>query len=297
MLTNNALREEAGEKEFAAGALLLRRTMIRETARSGEETRYTALDGGRYTVSVTPGGAKCECGVKWCRHCVAAVLAANASGAALEMERRLMRASAPALLDAVAGLLPVSDAMTLRPVLLIRGREIYLALKAGEERLYVVRSIPRFLEARENREELSFGKGFAYKPSWMRFSPECEKLLDVLAEYCAETGEAATGANAKILRLKPRTARRVLECLREIEFEMKTDAESVLCGGIPEMESDFSFLFSGTPREIRLTCEVPRDLAVLTAGGEFVWADGAIRHVGEKDRALVDQVAVLRDKA
>ncbi len=288
MLTNEVLREEAGEKEYAAGALLYRRAMIRESARGEEETRYTAADGTRYQVTVTPQGARCQCGVAWCRHCVAAVLAANHSGASLEMERHLMRASAPALLDAVSGFLPVSDAMVLRPVLLIRNRELYIALKAGEDRLYVVRSIPRFLEARETREDLSFGKGFTYKPSWMRFSPDAEKLLDILSEYCATSPDAVSGAAAKIIRLRPLTGRRVLESLRNTEFELKTDEESVLCPGIPEMRCDFSFFFSGTPREIRLTCEVPPDLRILRCGSEFVWADGAIRYVNEKDRALVE---------
>ncbi len=288
MLTNETLREEAGEKEFSAGALLYRRAMIRETMRSGEETRYTALDGNRYQVSVTPQGAQCLCGVPWCRHCVAAVLAANNSGASVEMERHLMRASAPALLDAVTGLLPISDAMLLRPVLLIKNRELYIALKAGEEKLYVVRSIPRFLEARENREDLPFGKGFTYKPSWMRFSPDCESLLDILSEYCAQSSESISGSAGKILHLKPLTGRRVLEALRNTEFELKTEAESILCPGIPEMQSDFSFFFSGSPREIRLTCEVPPDLRILRCGSEFVWADGAIRYVNEKDRPLVE---------
>ncbi len=291
MQTYDALREEAGEKEYAAGTLLYRRAMIREISRGEEETRYTAFDGNRYSVTVTPHGAQCQCGVPWCRHCVAAVMAANNSGATVEMERSLMRASAPALLDAVTGLLPVTDTMLLRPVLLIKNRELYIGLKAGEERLYVVRSIPRFLEARENREDLSFGKGFTYKPSWMRFTPACENLLDILSEYSAQTDESAAGAAGKILHLKPRTARRVLETLRETEFELKTEAESALCAGIPEMRTDFSFFFSGSPREIRLTCEVPADLRILRCGSEFVWADGAIRYVPEKDRPLLEVLA------
>ena len=291
MFTNDALREEAGEKEFSAGLQLYRRAAVREISRDDRETRYAVNDGERLGVSVTPQGPRCACGVPWCRHCVAAVLAANAGGASVEMERALIRDSAPALLDAVSGLLPVSDRMVLRPVLLIRGGEIYIALKAGEERLYVVRSVPRFLEAREKREELSFGKGFTYKPLWMRFSPECENLLDILSECCSRRSDPETGAAAKILRLRPLTARRVLECLVNTEFELKTGEESVLCPGIAEMASDFSFLFSGTPRELRLTCDVPRDLQVLQCGGGFVWADGAIRRVPERDRALVEVLA------
>lgn len=46
-----------------------------------------------------------------------------------------------------------------------------IGLRVGEDRLYVVRSIPQFIESMETRETLSFGKGFTFQPEWMHFTP------------------------------------------------------------------------------------------------------------------------------
>ena len=288
MISIELLREEAGEKEYALGLSLYRRAMVRERRRTGTEALYTVQDDQPYQVTVTPLGAECSCGRGLCGHCVAATLTAGADGSFQEMERQLMLSGAPALLDAVTSMLPVADHILLRPVLLIRNGACYIALKAGEDRLYVVRSIPRFLQARETGEEVPFGKGFSYKPRWMRFGEKEEALLDVLGDLVEQSGEVMeTGPAAKALRLRPRGVRRVLDALRETEFELKYGEESLLQDGIGEMDTDFSFSLSGTFRELRLHCEVPADLREVTADGEYMWAGGRIWHVREKDRALL----------
>ena len=39
-----------------------------------------------------------------------------------------------------------------------------IGLRVGEERLYVVRSIPQLIEAVDSRTSIEFGKGFMYQP-------------------------------------------------------------------------------------------------------------------------------------
>ena len=293
MLSGEALRETVGEQAYARGVQLFHRAMVRERERTVKEVSYTVMDGDRqYRVTVTPLDAECNCGETGCCHRVAAVLSASASGAMTEMEQYLVRSCGPDFLDSVAGILPVSDGIILRPVILYQNGEIYIALRAGEDKLYVVRSIPRFLEARETGEEVPFGKGFTYKPSWMRFSKEAENLLDILSEYCQDSDRtAATGTAARIMHLRSRTARRVLEALTNMEFELRVGEESLVCTGIEDFQADFLFTFSGSFHELRLMCDVPSDLKTICGLKEFVWTDGAIRRVPEKDRPIVEALA------
>ncbi len=288
MLSIETIREEAGEKEYALGVSLYRRAMVRERKRTETEALYTVVDDRTYQVTVTPLGPECDCGRADCGHCVAAMLAAGADGSIQEMERSLMESGAPALLDAVASALPVADRVLLRPVLLFQNGACFIALKAGEERLYVVRSIPRFLQARETGEEIPFGKGFTYQPRWMRFGEKEEALLDVLADLYEQNPEPMeTGPAARVVRLKPRAARRVLDALREMEFELRYGEESRTVEGIADLDTNLTFQLTGSFRELRLTCQVPRDLREVTRDGEYMWADGCVVHVPEKDRRLL----------
>ncbi|MBQ8136683.1 MAG: SNF2 helicase associated domain-containing protein, partial [Clostridia bacterium] len=290
MFSSDALREEAGEQMYALGVRLFRRALVREKERSETEARYIVADGdARRHVTVTPTGAECDCGTEQCCHQVAAVLFAAASGALTEMERYLASTSAPALLESVMKTLPVSDSVALQPVLLYKDEALYIALRVGEERMYVVRSIPRFLEARETGEEVPFGKGFSYRPAWMRFAPDAENLLDILSEYCEDlNGAALTGNAARILKLKPRTAKRVLDALRDMDFELRVGEESASFSGIGTLETDFLFTFSGSFRELRLRCDVPQGMRNVAGLKEYVLSGGALYHVREKDRAIVE---------
>jgi hypothetical protein len=160
MYNVETLRSRAGEKEFTAGQTLMRRMLARESRRTKEECTYLVAGESRHQVKVTAGGAACDCGQRYCRHAVASILLAVESGAMQEMENHRAYVSAPALMDAVAGMLPESDGVKLVPVLFLCQDGIRIALRVGEDRLYVVRSVPRFLQCRAEGTDLPFGKGF-----------------------------------------------------------------------------------------------------------------------------------------
>ena len=68
--------------------------------------------------------------------------------AVLRMVDRIRREQAiPALFDAVAQMLPESGNIRMLPVLFLAKDGLRIGLKIGEERLYVVRHIPHFLQA------------------------------------------------------------------------------------------------------------------------------------------------------
>ena len=132
MFNVELLRSRAGEAEFTAGQALMRRMLAREVRRSREECTYLVVGEGRHQVKVTSDGAQCDCGQRHCRHGVAAVLTAVESGAMQEMESYRAYLSAPALMDAVAGMLPESDGVKLVPVLFLCQDGVRIALPVGD---------------------------------------------------------------------------------------------------------------------------------------------------------------------
>ena len=288
MYNVETLRSRAGEKEFTAGQTLMRRMLARESRRTKEECTYLVAGESRHQVKVTAGGAVCDCGQRYCRHAVASILLAVESGAMQEMENHRAYVSAPALMDAVAGMLPESDGVKLVPVLFLCQDGIRIALRVGEDRLYVVRSVPRFLQCRAEGTDLPFGKGFEYKPRWMRFDEKQDALLDVLTEYCeAANVSQLTGTDARIMRITPRTAMRVLHLLRDMPFELHEGEKVTHHEGIGEMDIDFHFLLLGTLRELTVTAEVPRNLRAVTEDYAYVRTEGSLLFVPENKRRLL----------
>ena len=57
--------------------------------------------------------------------------------------------------------------------------------KIGVKKLYVVKSIFDFIEARKNKKSLEYGKEFIYNPDIHYFSEEDEELLSFVEEYVA----------------------------------------------------------------------------------------------------------------
>ena len=168
MLTEEMLREQVGEEVFAQGSAMFHRALVREARRvrddHKDEVIYIVSGEERHLVSVSAGQIRCDCGGYPCAHGVAAALTALESGVVQEMEKHRAQLAAPALLEAVAAMLPETDGIRLAPSLFLTREGLRIGLKIGEDRLYVVRHIPRFFECRENGEALSFGKGFEYSP-------------------------------------------------------------------------------------------------------------------------------------
>ena len=288
MRIEELLREKAGDEEFEQGKALFHRALVRETRRSREECAYIVSGAETHLVRVTAGGAHCDCGGRLCRHGVAAVLAARDSGALAEMERFRAQQAVPALFEAVSGMLPESDGILLAPVLFLTREGLRIGLKIGEERLYVVRHIPHFLQCREDGTNLPFGKGFEYRPQWMRFDENQNKLLDILAEFCeAPAVRALTGADARVMLLTPRVAARVLDALRSLPFTLQINGEQYSLNGVASRPLALNFHLAGAPQKLSITAELPERLFPLTKNYRFILADGECIFTPPEQRTLL----------
>lgn len=287
MLTEEKLREAVGDEVFARGRALFYRAPVRESRRGKDETVYLVSGEERRLCSVTARGVKCDCGQHPCPHGVAAALAALDSGAIREMESRLSQQAGPALLDAVIGMLPESDGIRLAPTLFLTREGMRIGLRIGEDRLYVVRHIPHFLSCREKGESLPFGKGFEYRPQWMQFDEKQDRLLDILAECCEyPMNKALTGMDARVMRLTPRAAARVLEALKEMPFTLRADDRAWTLPGIASRGLQVDFSIGGTPQGLSVTADLPAPLLPLTADYRFVLLSGECLDLPREQRPL-----------
>ena len=233
MLTEETLRETAGEEAFAQGRTLFLRALVREARRAKDEIIYQVSGEEKHTVSLSAAAIRCDCGKHPCAHAVAAALTALESGSMQELERRRAQQAVPALFDAVYSMLPETDGIRLSPALFLTREGLRIGLKIGEDRLYVVRHLPQFLQCREEKKNLPFGKGFEYNPQWMRFDEKQNQLLDILAEYCESASQTKyTGAEARVLLLPGKTAVRVLSALRDMPFTLQAGEEKITLPGV-----------------------------------------------------------------
>ena len=292
MLTEEFLLEQAGKEEFSQGQTLFHRALVREARRGKEEIIYQVSGNEKHLVRVTAGSLQCDCGHPYCRHAVAAALTALESGLLQDMAKRRALEAAPALFDAVAAMLPESDGILLSPVLFFTHDGLRIGLKMGEDRLYVVRHIPHFLQCRENGTVLPFGKGFEYRPQWMHFDENQERLLDILAEYCESPAiRTLSGADARILLLQPRVAARVLEALRHLPFILQVSGEQHHLSGVVEKPLPLNFFLSGTPQKLHISVELPQRLVPLTKDFRFVLADNECILTPPEQRELLAALA------
>lgn len=288
MLTEETLREQAGDAIYSQGRSLFRRALVKEVRRGKDEIVYLVSGDERHSVAVSAGGIRCDCGGYPCAHGVAAALTAMESGVIQEMEKRRAQLAVPALFDAVAGMLPETDGIRLAPTLFLTREGLRIGLKIGEDRLYVVRHIPHFLSCREQGQALSFGKGFEYHPQWMRFDEKQNRLLDTLAECCEmPAARALTGAEARILLLPPRTAVRVLDTLADLPFTLQVNGVQYALRGIREALLPLNFHLNGAPQRLTVTAELPEDFYPLTKDYRYILADGECLLVPPEQRALL----------
>ena len=109
MLTEEMLREVAGEDLFSQGRSIFHRALVREARRNEDGILYLVSGEDRHHVSVTLNSIRCDCGAFPCVHGVAAGLTALESGVIQEMEKHRAQQAVPALFEAVSTALPETD--------------------------------------------------------------------------------------------------------------------------------------------------------------------------------------------
>ena len=267
------LREEEGQLVYAVGSAPRQAVFL--------------------TVGETPSG-RCACGAAGiCRHIAAAALEALSSGR-MELARRRRAEEDTAHLKAAMGsLLPEEVPLVLEVTLHLpgEGQALQLSLRTGQERLYVVRSIPQFLEAIEDGRSISLGKTFSVVPSWARYGEADRALLALIGDIVLLqrlSGQCVrTGAQARLVGVPARYEQRLLKTLSGRPLRVRAAGREVLQRGIAEGQVELLFSVGLHGLEIDVRAQAPAGLQR---------ADGLCRYVFDGQELLrlpQEQQAVL----
>ncbi len=288
----------AGQEEYAAAEKLLRENAVRPMGTEEGELVYSVGRKDRLIVRLRADeslSGRCGCGKEGvCRHLAAALLEALSSGR-LEVARRQKKLAAAARLRReMDDLLPQGGTLQLQPRLQLpdeKGEEVRVSLRAGQERLYVVRSLWQFLTALEEGREITFGKSCTLELSWGGFSEADRALLQLLcdAERTAEVSGmlARTGAAARFLAIPERMLPRLLQLLEKRPFRLSAGEKERDLPGIPEGRVNLSFSMGLRGREIEVRAEAPEDLRFIDRDGFYVCCAGEIIRTERAQRAAL----------
>ena len=277
------IREALGEEAYLAAEKVFLSGGVREASATGEQAQYLVSGDqpGRVTLSSSQE-ASCTCAAfadaKQCGHIISAMLMAKHTGAMERLLHTRAAAAAPRLMAVVDSALPEDGTVRLEVILYLEGGEngdaprISAGLRIGTDRMYVVRSIPLLLDAIEQGTPLDFGKGFSYRPEWMRFSSSDQRIVDILhALYLArkEAGTSLRVSDMRSLQLPRPYAEALLDALSDQPFRIR-DGEKTFAAHIRKTRLPLMFTVAGNLHGLVVTGYYPRELRPLTADCAYV---------------------------
>ncbi len=292
------LRTRAGEEEYDAGVVLYRRGAVSEAEDPAHELCFWVDRAERRRVVLQAGArleGRCDCPAyalsrKPCRHVVAALLYADGGGLLAGARQRHAREAGEALLRALEPRLPLEQKLRVDVQLRYRraggAAALFLALRVGMERLYVVRDLRAFVHDVETRTPVSFGKGFVLQPEWMRFQRVDERLLRVLRELIQATASAEPEPD-KWLELPPAFAARVLRLLQARPFRLMMGETNHMLEQVWRSPLPVRMTVRSAGQALHLAAELPASALALTPDGEFVYSEESVLCVPAGQREVL----------
>ena len=298
------LRTLAGEEETRQGERLFRAGRVKIVEQSAKVLRCQVVEAGRYEVVISADAASHKCGCPICqengacRHIVAALMACQDAGAMDEMIRRRAASAAPKLMAAMERTLPEEGTIRMSVRLIVEPTagedaqpcKLKLVLLIGEERLYVVKSIPQMLEALENGTPIEYGKGFTFHPEWMRFGPTENRILGILRAMCLaqkEGGVALRGAEQREMALPAPYAEAILQELRKLPFSIKDGDATHSVKRVIQSRIPLHFRVSSDLRGLSVVGRFPKEFRPLTASCSFALVGDKVVYVEEAQRNVL----------
>ena len=305
------LRTLAGEEESRTGERLFRAGRVRIAEKSAKLLRCQVLEEGRYEVVISADAAnaashRCSCAASQengaCRHIIAAMMACQDAGAMDEMIRRRAVASGPKLMAAMERTLPEEGTIRMSVRLMVEPvREdgeaaseqpcrLKLVLLIGEERLYVVKSIPQLMEAIEKGTPIEYGKGFTFHPEWMRFGPTENRILSILKAMCQaqkDGGAVLRGAEQREMLLPAPFAEAILHELRVLPFTIKDGDTTHTVKRVIQSRIPLHFRVSSDLRGLSVVGRFPKEFRPLTASCSYALVGDKVVHVEEAQRNVL----------
>lgn len=295
------LRVLAGEVETRTGERLYQNDHVRIVEKSARRLTCRVMDGEAYDVVFTDDGeSRCNCSVYAetgaCRHVVAAMLKCQDTGSMDDMVRRKAEAAGPKLMSAMDRALPEEGTVHMEVRLsleAVRDQDtprIHIGLLIGEERMYVVKSIPQLIDAIETQTQVEYGKGFVFYPEWMRFGAEQEKIIAIMRALCLAQKEAGTvlrGAEQREMLLPEPFAEEILRVLMNMPFRLKIGEKTVAVKPVRARRVPLHFCVSSDLHGLTVLAKFPKEFRPLLPSCAFALVGDSIVAVEEQQRSVL----------
>jgi len=287
-LTLADIKQKAGNKEWNYGKRLYAQGRVRRLRSSRLRAEYLIDDGMEHTVVIIVSGIIMTDGEKhFNRYTVAALIEASRDGTLRAMLFRNRSISSDDLFDATTLPLPQADNLKLEITISV-DNPLSIGLRAGEDKLYVVKNIAEFITNVKERKPLKFGRHFTYDPKIADFSQKHKDFLRQLYLYYVSRKEGQNPLTGNQLRFMPMPdvlASLIFERLEDIPFICSLSGETqkqIDSAPLPAM-----FNVSGGDRGISIIAHVPEDLHLLTEDGRYVFFEGKVHKLSEMELPLM----------
>ncbi len=301
MITETGLKKLTAPEDWASGVSLAARGMLRELRTAPGLIEYMITQEPYALVRLhADDPARCDCGQENCRHIVAAYMAAQSDGHLTELESFSDRLASEAFYDAVESIIPKAPALSLEPSLFIGDKgDLSLSLRVGEGRLYVVRSLPRFLDALESGEEVELSSGRSLQPRFDDFSPQEAAFLRVILCFTQALEMGEKKLSPQQLRKLPLTseiATRALDSLSSLRFRLTHEGITRLQTGLPVSPLPAVFYVSGNRNALTIRAQLDTPCEPVGQCGRYMLMSGQLMRLEEDDISLARLVLSRSDR-
>ncbi|GHU69042.1 hypothetical protein FACS1894184_12310 [Clostridia bacterium] len=181
--------------------------------------------------------------------------------------------------------------------------QLHAALRAGLDRLYVVRNLPQFLRCLENGEPLAFGRTTLEQDTlhWPRRDALILGLLREI-ESAQRLGEPEAAAQApsgetrshKFMTIPGAAAPRLLRLLAAHPFTLAWRGELIKMNGIEREPLPLRFDVRTRGELWYLIARIAPDAAALTTDADFIYSAGRIHALDQRQAPIVRALMTAR---
>ena len=172
-------------------------------------------------------------------------------------------------------------------------KETYLNLKIGESKLYIVKSIKKFLESIIDNEPLYFGKDFTFDPSVHQFSHKDKKIIDLLQEvYDIESSLDEMSFSlrnpslfkGKKVYLPQAVTKRFFGLAKETRFNIVINENKYNDIKIVEEDININFTLGEENSDFKLEINTENKIIPLVEDGEYIFTNNKIHKISYNQR-------------
>ncbi|MDR0396958.1 MAG: DEAD/DEAH box helicase [Oscillospiraceae bacterium] len=178
--------------------------------------------------------------------------------------------------------------------------QLHAALRAGLERLYVVRNLPQFLRSLAVGEPVSFGRTTLEQDS-LRWPRRAALIVNLLQEI--ETARAGgqpppegESRSHKFIAIPSAAAPRLFRLLCAQPFQLALRGDVIRINGVERAPLPLRFDVNAPNGEWRLTARIAPDAAALTPDASFVYSAGRVHSLDSLQAPIVRALLAARVK-